>query len=411
GGPCETLDLPAPPLALAAGSPAGVLHLLSGAGLTRIDGAGGQIRTALTPDTPAARLRSEGGLLYLAGDGPMIAVRRPDPAGYGEQLDALLLLPPGFATGAIRDFARFAGQWWALLEDESGGVELHRFDGAWAHRGAVSLPADLAPARLQPWGQQLLVFEAAAAAAQRVGPDGRVGSPFRSSLLDALQAEQRERQAWQAAGARALRSFLAVALGVALLALLLAADRRRRPGAPPALRLDREQHAFLWFPALVAPRRQRARQTALLAIAALLLGSAGALSGALSPALGAFALGALAAGIAGACAAPAGHLGLRGRRLLLVDHRGVYQGGAADRCHRCGPFLLCGDVALNLGTRTLPTFPRAVAAALSRAGVDERPAARLASLAAVLLRARHPLALGTAAGFLLGLAAVASALR
>jgi hypothetical protein len=407
GGACQVLPVVAP-LRAVAGSRDGQLHVLDGTGLLLLKEGAARARVALPVTAPAPRLLSESGLLYLAAEGTMVGVHRPDPASYGEQLDALLLMAPAFAATAVRDFAFFAEQWWALLEDEAGTVALHRFDTRWAPRGAVPLPADFDARELQPWGRQLLVLDPDSPALQRVDSEGRLGAPFRSSLLTALAREQREALAWRTTAATLLRCILAAALGGALMTLLLAADRRRRRVEAPALRLDREHGAFLWFPALVAARRQRARQAAVLALAATLLALAAALGDQPGTALAGLALGAVAAGVAGSCATSAGHIGIAGRRLLVTDHRGVYQGGAAGSFHRRGPFLLRGDVVLNLGTTGLPAFPPSLAAALTRAGAAD--AAPISAVAATLLRARHPLALGVATACLLAAAGLAAAL-
>ncbi|KGE03867.1 hypothetical protein HRUBRA_01539 [Pseudohaliea rubra DSM 19751] len=148
----------------------------------------------------------------------------------------------------------------------------------------------------------------------------------------------------------------------------------------------------------------------MLTLAALALALAGALGGQLAATLASLALAAFAAGIAGSCAASAGHVGVAGRRVLITDHRGVYQGGAANTFCRRGPFLLRGDVAVNLGSARLPGFPRALESALARAGVDTADPPEPTTVAAVLLRGRHPLALGAAGAFLIALLALAAAL-
>jgi hypothetical protein len=126
-------------------------------------------------------------------------------------------------------------------------------------------------------------------------------------------------------------------------------------------------------------------------------------------ALASLSLAALAGGVAGSCLAPAGHVGIAGRRLLVTDHREVYQGGAADSFRRRGPFLLRGDVVLNLGTASLPAFPPSLDAALTRAGAGAADPPAAGTVAAALLRARHPLALGLAGAGILALVGLAAA--
>jgi hypothetical protein len=242
-----------------------------------------------------------------------------------------------------------------------------------------------------------------------VDGEGRVGAPFRSSLFAALVREQRESLAWRSTASTLLRCTLAAALGGALLALLLASDRRRRHVDAPALRLDREHGAFLWFPSLAPARRRRGRQAIVLATAATVLAAGAALGGQPGAALASLALAALASGVAGSCLAPAGHVGIAGRRLLVADHRGVYQGGDADSFRRRGPFLLRGDVVLSLGTAGLPAFSPSLDAALTRAGAGAADPPGAGTVAAALLRARHPLALGLAGAGILALVGLAAA--
>src|SRR5690606_21024425 len=53
---------------------------------------------------------------------------------------------------------------------------------------------------------------------------------------------------------------------------------------------------------------------------------------------------------------PAGHIGILDERLLLVDHRGIYQLAGGARLQHRGPFLAIDDVVVYRGGRWLPVF-------------------------------------------------------
>jgi hypothetical protein len=415
---CRPLLEPSPlrARALADAGPAGGVHALDGEQLLWIDAGGVRARAALPTAVPRPRLLYDDGLLVASLDnGPLLAVLRPDPAAFGVQLDAPLLLPPAPGNGdppVIVDFARWGEGWGALLAAPGQAPALHLFDNDWGHRQRVELPSGMRATRLQSWGQRLLAIDPGSPTLARLHAGAGSAVPFLPAPFLERQQQRQASARWQSRARGLALASTAVALGAALLALLLAAERRHgrdAAAAKPELILEHERQRFSWFPVDEQARRARYRQLTALAALALCASAASALTLGPAAALLLLALTAMLAGLAAACGSPAGHIGLHGSRLLLVDHGGRYQGAAASAFGRRGPFLLRGAVAVNLGSRLLPAFPPALLAALARSGAPSSAAPPLRTVAATLLRGRHPLALGAAGAFLCLLGAAASA--
>ena len=143
-------------------------------------------RTGVPPPRAQPRLLAREGLLFLpASEGALLGVYRPDEQGFGEQLDALLLMPEASAQAAadyIQDLALGATHHWALLAAESGPAGLYRFEHDWGAGTAVAL--DPAPdAYLYPWRDGVLVASASDPVVQRFSERGEREADFVSPML------------------------------------------------------------------------------------------------------------------------------------------------------------------------------------------------------------------------------------
>ncbi|MDO8861265.1 hypothetical protein Q6D67_06080 [Haliea sp. E1-2-M8] len=314
-------------------------------------------------------LRTHGGLLLLnSTEGPGISVLRYEAGAFAQQLDEILLLPPAALDAglvATRDFAWSGEQWWATLEDpETGAAGVFRFDALWNTLGQVAVPTEYNPYALVPWGTRMLVLDQDQRHLLRFSARGEPGVALVSPHLQGL-ADSRSR----ALGLRQSLGELALGL-LALLALaatcftlwqhlrqrVFAADRQR--SAPP---LENRTADIFWLPP--QPRRP-GRLTALLR-----------------------RLG-----------ASQGHLGVLGKQLILVDHRGVYHVGNGIQLQRHPLFLRTEEVVLYTG----PGRRRAFAAdawPLVQPALTAAGKADTGTIVVALLESRHPLAL-TAAGLL-----------
>ena len=311
-------------------------------------------RTGVPPPRAQPRLLAREGLLFLpASEGALLGVYRPDEQGFGQQLDALLLMPEASAQATadyIQDLALGATQHWALLAAESGPAGLYRFEHDWGAGTAVAL--DPAPdAYLYPWRDGVLVASASHPVVQRFSGRGEREADFVSPMLaDAhrqwLTRTQLRSQRRRAGVALALL-VAAVAAALALLARLGLRALRELPEGRTAL-IDPAPAGLRWFSAS-APRGHSPRHLgpllaglALLAVAAL-WSISGRLAASLIPAV----LGGIAAWFAVA-RGRGGHLGVLDRHAIVVDHQGRYFYGETSLLRAAHGWLLAPGVALPL---------------------------------------------------------------
>lgn len=320
-------------------------------------------RTGVPPPRAQPRLLAREGLLFLpASEGALLGVYRPDEQGFGQQLDALLLMPEASAQAAadyIQDLALGATHHWALLAAESGPVGLYRFEHDWGAGTAVAL--DPAPdAYLYPWRDGVLVASASHPVVQRFSERGEREADFVSPMLaDAhrqwLTRTQRRSQRRRSGIALALL-VAAVAAALAVLARLGLRALRHLPEGRTAL-IDPPPAGLRWFSAS-APRGHRLRHLgpllaglALLAVAAL-WSISGRLGASLIPAV----LGGIAAWSA-AARGRGGHLGVLDRHAIVVDHQGRYFYGETSLLRAARGWLLAPGVALPLARLGLAKTP------------------------------------------------------
>ncbi len=356
------------------------------------------------------------GLLMLnSAVAPAISVYRYDRSAFGQQLDEVLLLPPGLDPGQLRvgDFIWNTGSWWVVLYDRtSGDAGVYQFDAEWKFIDQAELSEAREPLRLTAWKDKILVSDGRHAQVARFNPEGAAEAPFVSSLLQE-RIHQRARMAelvamgWR--GGFALCTLLA-AVGLGLAYLERQRERvyrvsRARGAETVTEHLDRLQ----WVSP--APGRDRALRSFAIILAASLVATCVL---AIAQAASAWQLAALLTVFAGPTIGLAiisrqsiGHIGTLDRQLLLTDQHGLYHLGADSRIQYRGAFLLMDDVVVFRGNAILPAFAqsefRSKVAPLLRGAVK----VDRTTLAIKLLQARHPFAMAAAA---CALAAAACAL-
>jgi hypothetical protein len=357
--------------------------------------------TTPMPDLPVLHIR-DGLLLMNSATGPAISVFRLEAHALGQQLDEILLLPPGaVASGQSRvtDFVWAGEHWWVTLRNpETGSTGLYRFDARWNEVGSLPLTPGSSPAQLVAWNGKVLARDPQRLDMQRFGSEGQVEAPLSPDLLhEEVQARQQRNASAELFWKLGLGS-LALASFSALLWSLFNQARSRvyrdavSRGAEP---LDQVAALVRW----IRPSPQRSRRlhwawvcyTAVSLVAAIV---------AVQATVNFAAFGALLVLLVGVglglyliSRSQPGHIGVIGDRLLLVDHRENYHLGGGDRIAFRFPFVMLDDVVVFTGNRWLPWFER------SQLSTDVAPIAASwvridrTTLLVRLLQNRHPLAL------------------
>jgi hypothetical protein len=218
----ETLDSPV--IAIASSLLGDSIFLLGEAGQLWRSNSAGELEYTAAVQLPwgQPRILSSGGLLLIpAGDGPMLGVYRPDKQNFGQQLDALLVMPPtAIAAGQdrLRDVALGETSYWALMAGSETAPGLFQLDQQWGNPTRISLPQELHEPFLIGWRDKLLIADPKQVIIQRVAGDGLLETPFESSLL--IQ----ERERWiQISKQRSMMRQLGIGLPVVLILLCVAA--------------------------------------------------------------------------------------------------------------------------------------------------------------------------------------------
>jgi hypothetical protein len=158
--------------------------------------ASGEVRaqTPLRLPWGVARLLSRDGLLLMAAsDGPLLGVFRPDESSFGQQLDALLLMPDAAIPAnqnRIRDIAIVEDQRWAILDGDDAAPGLYVFDREWGNGRRIELPDGFESPYLLPWRDRVLVADASSMTMARFTAVGAAEADFTSTML------ADERAAW-----------------------------------------------------------------------------------------------------------------------------------------------------------------------------------------------------------------------
>ena len=334
---------------------------------------GHRLASSVRPLPAQPVLRAQDGLLLInSTEGPGISVLRYEPESFAQQLDEILLLPPAALEAglvAIRDFAWSGEQWWATLENpDTGAARVFRFDALWNTLGDVALPAAQEPGALVPWGTRMLLLDRENRQLLRFSAEGEPGVALASARLQEMAHARTQTLALQERlGKLALVLLALLTLAASLFILwqhqrkrVFAADRQR--SAPP---LGNRTGDIFWLP----PQRQQPRR--FLALPARL-------------------------------GVQQSHLGVLGKQLILVDHRGVYHVGNGIQLQQHPLFLRAEDVIVYTGSGR-----RAFAAdawPLVQPTLAAASKADTATVLVILLESRHPLAL-TATGLLIMLLA------
>ena len=314
------------------------------------------------PAQPVVRAQ-DGLLLINSAEGPGISVLRYEPQSFAQQLDEILLLPPAALEAglvAIRDFAWSGEQWWATLENpDTGAFGLFRFDALWNTLGNIALAPTQEPGALVPWGTRMLMLDRERGQLLRFSAEGEPGIALASPHLQEMAAARTETLTLREHLAKLATVMLALlSLAASLFTLwqrqrqrVFAADRQR--SAPP---LGSRASEIVWLP----PQPQKPRRF-----------------GKLSARLG----------------AQQNHLGVLGKQLILVDHRGIYHVGNGIHLQQHPLFLLTEDVIVYTGSGRRAFAADAwplVQPTLAAAGKADT-----ATVVVTLLESRHPLALTT----------------
>lgn len=382
-----------------------VLQAFTEPGRLRKLGAGGEevaVADRAFARPPGLLLRD--GLLYSnSPDGPALSVLRYEDEALGQQLDEILLLaPPALELGRERvgDFSYLGGHWWAILyHPQTGDRGLYLFDDQWAFLRQLPLPAGFQPRQVLVWGQKLLVLDPQQPALQRFNSEGQAEVPLRSDLLEALiSAGERARWLWALLWQVLITALCLQVAGAAALCYLQ--HLRGQAFKPGQLRgaepIEGDSDSIVWLDH--PPEREaRLRRLTRLYLACACL----ALVAAIIARVDVRYMAALLVLLAGpACAlglylrSPAGHIGVLGDSLLLVDHSNTYHLGGGARILYHGWFLMIDDVLVHAGPAWAPAFAESqleqwiVPMAQRGVRVDRR------AVLARLVEGRHPLALG-----------------
>lgn len=352
--------------------------------------------TVLLPSGEPRLLASDGLLLLPANEGPLLGIYRPDQKNFGQQLDALLLMPPPAVEAGqnrIRDIALTPEYRWALLEGDGVAAGLYRFDPQWGNPVVLSKALAAQTPYLQSWRDKILLADPGLMSVARFSAAGEPEAPFVSELL--LQ----ERENWTSTTAERalLRSVgiglpLLIALIAGIAAALYFASRRALNHLPQqrSALLDPMPAGIRWLPDADGREASVARIGGMLLCITLLFAAGFAITG-----NGASALAMLPAMIASLYAWDAlrrgcgGHLGILGNRIIAVDHDGRYFYGEQSALRGTPGFLLAPGIVLPLAIPGLRNLQLTLTAA-ERESIRPSRRSTMSELAGSLWLYRHP---------------------
>ncbi|GAB5412947.1 MAG: hypothetical protein Cons2KO_05500 [Congregibacter sp.] len=308
----------------------------------------------LLPAWGVPRVLARDGLLYTpASDAPLLGVYRPDAESFGQQLDALLLMPSteDVAVDRIRDIAISSSDRWALMGGEAAPVKLFRFDQSWGNSQRQELPEPLTRAYLSIWRDSLLVADPQSLVVRRFADGGTREADFVSSML------RDEQESWLAINRqrKVLRQYGLVLPLCSALALLMIgglyalSSRSIGSDARKTDLLDPMPAGVNWsasnqrLPTGVSRAVLTAVVPVLCAAIALLLRDGGQSVLCMLPALA----GAMLA-IRKVRAGVGGQFGLAANRIILVDTEGRYFYGPATAVRRQSGFLISPQIVVPI---------------------------------------------------------------
>jgi hypothetical protein len=340
----------------------------------------------------------------------MLGVYRPDQQNFGQQLDALLVMPAeAIAAGRDRlhDIALGDESYWALMAGSEATPGLFQLDQQWGNPQGIALPEELSAPYFISWRDKLLIADPQQAVIQRVASDGRLEAPFESSLV------HQEREDWiKASQQRSLMRQLGIGLPLILILLCIAAALLYLASYRALCSMPQERSALLdplpaginWLPTSAHKDRSVTQLGIVLLLASLLalllLGSLGGWQQAAAslPLLIAslYAWSELRRG-------SGGHLGLLEKRFICVDHDGRYFYGKRSVLRGNAAILIASPLVLPISISLLPNLDTTN---LSREHYAPAPGSSHVEILGALWLSRHPwlnAALAVAAGLLLGI--------
>ncbi|EED33501.1 hypothetical protein NOR53_1621 [gamma proteobacterium NOR5-3] len=400
-----------PVVAIAASLLGDSIFLLSEAGQLWRSNSAGEIESTATVQLPwgQPRILPSGGLLLIpAGDAPMLGVYRPDQQSFGQQLDALLVMPSAaIAAGQDRllDVAQTGENYWALMAGNNAAPGLYQLDRQWGNPLGVALGEQLLAPYFIAWRDKLLVADSMQMLIQRVASDGRLEAPFESSLL------KQERDDWiKTSQQRSLMRQLGIGLPLIVILLCIAAALLYLASYRALCDLPQKRSALLdplpagihWLPQSAHKDRAIARLGMVLlltsAVALTVLGSLGGWrqAAAALPMLMAslYAWSELARG-------SGGHLGLLDQHFICVDYDGRYFYGERSLLRGSAAIALAPEVVLPI---SLPGLPNLDTTNLARERYTTRQSTGPVEILGAMWLCHHPwinAALATVAGVML----------
>jgi hypothetical protein len=374
---------------------------IQGGLLSKLDAKDQLVATATVrmPASPVLRLRD--GLLFMnSSEDHAVSVFRPDDAGFGQQLDEILLLPPAaIDAGQVQviDFITLGNNWWVILASEDGSsTGVYRFDSQWNLLGALALPEDFTATAILDWNGRALLLDPTRPQMPKFTGEGLAEVSLEpDGLLTAIE-EARRRATLQAQAWRTGLALLALLCAAATIYAYLQRIRSRvyRRGTPRGAEpIDSIAGKVKW----VAPATSREAHFRRLGImlGVVTIGGMMAAIG-LQADVGQLAALLVASGAAALSlyilhrSAP-GFLGADGDSLVIVDHHNHYHIGAGPRVLYRNNFLMIDDILLFTGNSALPVFDAAQLAALKPA-VEAGIRVERKVIWVHLLQSQHPLA-------------------
>ncbi|MFT6052153.1 MAG: hypothetical protein ACI9B9_001801, partial [Halioglobus sp.] len=370
----------------------------------------GELIARASAKMPAhANLQLSNGLLYInSAEGAAISILRPDNTDFGEQLDAIILQPPGALEAGqteLKEFVWGGNFWWVLLRNpETDQAGLYRFDKQWSFLSQVQLAAHNTPLRIIPWAGKILLLYSQDLPLTRFSADGEIQAPLALEALQTVVETQRSGAQWMAKLWWALMVFLAITAAFSFVLAELHRIKRlidRTTKFSDAQRIENLDGAISWIDP--AANRDRSFQVLSLLYAissVVILAAIFALQLPIEIMLsGGVALTGPALFIGFVWRSPTGYIGLAADGLVLVDHGGIYHLGAGSKIHSRSSFLFIDDIVVFIGSSILPVFDKGqlqqyvLPQAIAGVRVDRK------TLWIKVIQSRHPIAKGLMACF------------
>ena len=306
------------------------------------------------------------GILYLTqADSDAVLVLKPDDKDFGQELDRINLeVEAASLSGHIfpADIAWLNEHWWTIMQSRDGSTAgLYLFSPRWKFDRSVQLPPAARPSSITRWNTKMLVRDEQGEVIYRFDATSRAEKNFASGTITSGLGERQSRLSLS----RALQVLILLILFVTaagLMALGVLQSLRGKVYIPPSdtdeRGFDINNDAIEWLaPAAETDKRLRLLGYGIAGTATVLL-------------IGAFlaqltiwsmiAISILLAGLGGfyfALQKSLGcHLGLLGKKLILVDHTNTYRVGSGPKIQYVHNYVMIDDVIVFLGNPLLGPF-------------------------------------------------------